>query len=335
MSDQKKKKGLITARFTREGVDILDPFLEVTRAGYGTSAGILSENEVVSLVSDKEVLVVELEPVTKAVMNAAPKLQMIGSCRGTPSNVEMEEATRRGLPVLFTPGRNAVSVAELTLNLMLTLARNTMPAVDSLRNGVWASGDDSPFIKFRGIELYAKKLGLVGYGAIGKEVAQRAQALGMKVLVYDPFVPEESITAVGGIPVPLEELLKNCDFLSLHAKISDSTKGMIGKAQLALMKKTAYLINTASGLLVDEEALIRVLQNKQIAGAGLDVFATEPLPKNHLFLELDNVIATPHIGGATSDVTVHQSVMMAEDIRACLLGQTPRNIYNPEVLTSK
>lgn len=329
------RKALITARFTEEAKGSLRPFVEISEAGYGKSGQLLSETDFLAKACKVEVLVVELQPVTKVVIETAPNLEVIGSCRGTPNNVDIAAANRRGIPVLYTPGRNATSVAEITLSLMLNLARNVLPAVCSLREDGWGTGSNSPFIKFRGIELYGKTNGIVGLGAVGREMAKRAVALGMKVLVTDPYVPTEAIKTLGGISTTLKVLLESSDFVSLHAKLTNETRGMIGAAQLARMKKSAYLINTASGLLVDYDALLTALRERQIAGAGLDVFAIEPLPQGHPLLNLDNVVATPHIGGATSDVAYHQSVMMAEDLKRYLTGEMPKFVYNRELFAGR
>lgn len=327
-----KKKALITARFTPEGREILADMLDITRAGYGVGGELLPDADFAAMAAGVEVLVVELQQVTKAVIDAATRLEVIASCRGTPGNVDVGAATARGIPVLYTPGRNAVSVAEAALALMLNLARNIFPAVCSLRGGEWGSGSESPFIRFRGVELYGKTIGIVGFGAVGRELAKRAVALGMRLLVTDPYVPADAVEEAGGVGVSLDELLAVSDFVSLHAKVTAETRGMIGGPQFAMMKQTAYLINTAGGLLVDEGALLNALRERRIAGAGLDVFAVEPLPAGHPLLDMGNVIATPHVGGATSDVSYHQSVMVAEDIRRYLSGQRPEAVYNPEVL---
>ena len=330
-----KKKALITARMNDEAVELIKPFLQIRKDGYGAGKGVLSEEEMIEKTTSIDVLIVELEPVSRKVIEASPQIKVIGSCRGTPNNVDITVATERGIPVLYTPGRNAVSVAEVTICLMLSLARNIKPAMLSLSAGNWGAGDDSPFVKFRGIEVFGKTLGIVGFGAIGQEVARRATALSMKVLVFDPYVPIETIKVFNGTPASLNTLLELSDFISLHAKLTDQSRGIIGLEEFSRMKNTAYLINTASGLLVDEAALLNALRKKEIAGAGLDVFSIEPLPSNHPLLGFDNVIALPHIGGATSDVTYHQSMIMAEDLRRFLQGERPRNVINPVTLENK
>jgi len=330
--DGDKRRLLITARFTSQGIAILEPFLHVTRSGYGVDGGVLAQCDFIEEAREAQILIVELQRISERTLQALPKVELIGSCRGTPKNVDIGAATERGIPVLHTPGRNAVSVAELTLALMLNLGRNILPAARALKRGEWGSGFRSPFIRFRGVELHNKTLGVVGLGAIGREVALRASALGMAVLVVDPFVESAEISRLGWVVTTLDDLLQRSDYVSLHAKANRSTRGMIGASELERMRPTAYLINTASGQLVDEEALLVALREGHIAGAGLDVFGEEPLPADSPWLGLDNVVATPHIGGATSDVAYHQSIIMAEDVRRWITGHEPKHVYNPTVL---
>lgn len=331
----KKKTALITARFTDDAMNLLLPFLDITRAGYGMGQGLLSDDDFLLASKDVDILIVELQSVTDKVIQANKNLELIGSCRGTPNNVDLNSASERGIPVLNAPGRNAVSVAELCLTLMMMLSRNVKQAMVGLADGNWGTGNESPFIKYRGVEIYGKTIGIIGFGAIGREVAKRTRLLGMKVIVYDPFVNEDQIISLGATPVPFDTLLENSDFVSLHAKLTDQTKGILGVNQFAKMKRTSILINTASGLLVDENALISALEQKQIAGAGLDVFAEEPIQKDSPLLKFEHVVALPHIGGATSDVSYHQAMIMAEDVKRYLTGENPLNIYNAQNLEVK
>ncbi len=329
------KKALITARFAEEGKAIIEPLLDITYDGYGKNGILIDEKKFCEMASEVEVLIVELQQVTKTVIEKATHLEVICSSRGTPNNVDIEAANSRGIPVLHAPGRNAISVAEHVLSFMLNLSRNVLPSIDSLRDNKWGSGSDSPFIKFRGREIFGKTIGIVGYGAIGREVAKRTAALGMQVFVSDPYISGNKIREQGYKPVNLEELLTQSDFITLHVMPNEKTLNMIGVKELAQMKRSAFLINTASGKLVDENALLDSLRNGGIAGAGLDVFAVEPLQKNHSLLTLDNVIATPHIGGATFDVETHQSIIIADGLKQFLSGHKPQNIYNPEVFSDQ
>ena len=328
------KKALITARLAEEGKAILEPILDIEYNGYGYHGKLMDDQEFLDKSRSVEVLVVELQEVTEAVIKAAKKLEVICSCRGTPNNVDIDAASSQGIPVLHAPGRNAISVAELVIGLIILLSSNTLPAINCLKNDQWESGQNSPFIKFRGKEIYNKTIGIIGFGAIGREVAKRSSALGMRVLVTDPFVSSEQVQDLGYHMVQFNELLNQSDFISLHVMPNKNTNNMIGSEELSKMKKSAYLINTASGKLVDEVALINCLRDGKIAGAGLDVFAFEPIEKDNPLLTLPNVVATPHIGGATFDVAIHQSVIIANGLKQFLSGLRPANIYNPEVLSA-
>lgn len=348
-------RALITARFTDEGLAILQPLVKDIRlGGWGQTLQRLTPEELVLACEDVEILVVEFEPITAEVLEALPGLKVVGCCRNEPAaNVDIAAATARRLPVLHTPGRNAVSVAEFTFGLMLALARHIAKSyylfkwTDELvvaehhkREGYslhgapseWSLDKDVPFMRFRGPELAGKKLGLVGLGSIGREVARRARCFDMDLLVYDPYVGQEVLASLRAKAVDLETLLREADFVSINCKVTPETKGMIGARELNLMKPTACLINTARAVLVDTEALCQALREGRIAGAAVDVFDEEPVQADHPLLQLDNVVATPHIAGASQDVIRRQSVMIAEDLARFLTGQRPRFVANPEVL---
>jgi phosphoglycerate dehydrogenase-like enzyme len=282
-----------------------------------------------------DVLIIEADLVHAEVLETCP-LKMIGCCRGDPVNIDLELATRKGVPVFHTPGRNADAVADLTLAFMLMLARH-MPAIhETFRHGDERMGSARDFLKLytalTGIELGGRTVGLVALGAVGREVAARLAAFKARVLAYDPYVKE----APPGIELcSLEELLRQSDFVSLHAPVTPETQGLLSRAHLALMKPTAYLINTARAALTDEDALFEMLKDGRLAGAALDVLTDEPLQVGNRFLALPNVILTPHIGGATVDVTRHQSDIVVDAIERHLRGERPRWIANPAVLAGR
>jgi autoinducer 2 (AI-2) kinase len=253
---------------------------------------------------------------------------VVGVCRGkVGSHVDVAAATEHGVLVLNTPGRNAVAVAELTLALMLMLARRIPRATGLVQTGAW----DSPLcaVHWGGIELAGKTAGLIGLGAVGRGVARRLRAFDVDVLAYDPYVPSASVPDVR--LVSLDELLSRSDFVSVHCTLSPETRGLVGREGLALMKPTAFLINTARASIVDEAALLDALRTGRIAGAGLDVFSVEPLPLHHPFTRLDNVVLTPHIGGAPDDVVKRHSWMLTNDILRWQRGDRPVHMLNPEV----
>lgn len=211
-----------------------------------------------------------------------------------PSRVDLETAKELKIWVTNQPGSNAVSVAELVFGQMIALVRHTHAANRAVKENRW-----SDYLKFIGTELAGKTLGIVGMGNIGARVALRARAFEMDFLVYDPYIPESHVTALGGKWVGLEELLADSDFVTLHCPLNRETRGMIGAKEVASLKPAAYLINAARGGIVDEEALCAVLRDGKIAGAALDVIANEPPPKNHPLFKLDNVLWTPHLGALT------------------------------------
>jgi phosphoglycerate dehydrogenase-like enzyme len=279
-----------------------------------------------------DVLIIEADLVHAEVLESCP-LRMIGCCRGDPVNVDLELATKKGIPVFHTPGRNADAVADLTLAFLLMLARHLAPIHDTYRQGAERIAGAGDFLKmytrFTGMELGGRTVGLVALGAVGREVAARLVAFKAHVLAYDPYVRE----APPGVELcGIDDLLRRSDFVSLHAPVTDETRNLVSRERLALMKPTAFFVNTARAALADEDALYEMLQAGRLAGAALDVLNDEPLQPGNRFLTLPNVILTPHIGGATVDVTRHQSEIVVDAIERWLRGERPRWIANPAVL---
>jgi len=237
-----------------------------------------------------------------------------------PSRVDLEAAREFKVWVTNMPGSNAVSVAELVFGQMIALARHTFAADRAVRENRW--GEYGSFI---GRELAGKTLGIIGMGNIGTRVAIRARAFEMKFLVYDPYIPESHVTALGGKWIGLQELLQEADFVTIHCPLTAETKGMLKEKELLILKPAAYLINAARGGIVDEEALRRVLQGKRIAGAALDVVEDEPPPPDHELFKLENVLLTPHIGAITFEATKRGEWGAAEEVIRVLEGKRPKN----------
>lgn len=276
-------------------------------------------------------------------------MKFIGAAKGTPVTVDNEAVKAAGLRLSYTPGRNRVAVAEFNMGLMIAAARHltlsatgllkgehTGPAkeniydVPDVKNVTFGPLDEKhPFTDYGiGFELYGKKLGVAGYGAIGREVAVRAKAFGMEILAYDPYMPAEKIEADGAKAVDLDTMLRECDMLSIHLPVLESTKGMVNKEWFSKMKPTAYVINTARAAVIDQKDFIEALRNKAIAGATVDVYWEEPVPANHPLLSMRNVVCTPHMAGLTTDVDNWSGEMMAQEVLAYVKGEERKYIWN-------
>ena len=240
-----------------------------------------------------------------------------------PSRVDLDAAQEHKVWVTNMPGSNAVSVAELVLGQMIALVRHTHEANQAVRDNRW--GD---YLKYIGTELAEKTVGIIGMGNIGTRVALRARAFEMGFLVYDPYIPESHVTALGGRWVGLDELLTESDFVTIHCPLTVETSRMIGSREFGLMKSSSYLINAARGGIVDEAALYGILKDKRIAGAALDVVETEPPPKEHPLFKLDNVIFTPHLGAVTWEASKRGEWGAAEEVMRVLEGKRPKNPVN-------
>lgn len=236
------------------------------------------------------------------------------------SRIDLDAAKEHGIWVTNMPGVNSVAVAELVFGQLIALARHTLEAHRAAKENCWAD-----YLRFRGTELAGKTIGIIGMGNIGTRVALRARAFEMALLVYDPYIPDSHVTALGGKWVGLSELLEQSDFVTIHCPLTAETKRMIGERELSLMRPSAYLLNLARGGIVDERALYQALIRKQIAGAALDVMEHEPPPKNHALLQLDNVIFTPHIGGITFEASKRAEWGAAEEVIRVLEGKQPKN----------
>ncbi|MFX0106922.1 MAG: hydroxyacid dehydrogenase [Candidatus Hodarchaeota archaeon] len=330
-------KVLVTAPFSESGLRILEEVgLEVHYESWLETGKLYLGNRLLEVIKkgNYDIVIVEGDEVKEEVIEGAD-LKIIASARDNPNNVSITAASAKGIPIIGAPGRNTIAVAELTLALMLSQARRIVAADRLLRNEFMVD-DYSDFAQMykttKGFELYGRTVGIIGLGKIGYEVAKRLAPFGVFLLVYDPYVSQERMQEVGAKDSSLEDLLRNSDIVTVHCPPTNETKGMLGAKQFDLMKKTAIFINTSRASITDEYALREALMSGKIAGAGLDVFSMEPVDCDNEFLELENVIVTPHIGGNTIDTIERQAVMIAKDIRAILEGAKPKNILNPEVL---
>ncbi|UCG10023.1 MAG: phosphoglycerate dehydrogenase [Dehalococcoidia bacterium] len=292
----------------------------------------LKPEELIPIIGDYDALAVRSQTqVTAEVIKAGQKLQIIGRAGVGIDNIDVEAATQQGIIVVNAPTGNTVSAAEHAIALMFALARNIPRANTSLKGGEWRRSE------FMGTELRGKTLGLIGLGNVGSEVARRVRGLEMKLIGHDPFVSDEYAKKLQVELVPMEQLLKASDFISLHLPLTPQTKGLIGAKELALIKPTARIINTARGALIDEEVLANAVKEKKIAGAAVDVFPKEPATESPLF-GVDNIIVTPHLGASTTEAQVLASTDIAEQIIDVAQGKLPRYAVNaafipPEMLS--
>ena len=337
----------ITADFSQDGIEMLKAAGHTVRCGgWGYTSVIPDEDELIEQIGDAEVLFVGYEPVTEKVLRNT-HLKVISSIRGGPkANIDVDTATELGIPVFYTFGREALPVADYTLGLLLGLARKINRADAELHRGVFTApsgefGSDKdviwdmdpvgPWQSRKGIELEGKTIGLIGFGTVGRQVAQRAKGFDMDVIVYDPYVKPEAVEALGCTAVDLETLLKTSDVISFHAKVGADNKNMVSWDQFKMMKDGVFMINTARAGLVDEEAMRDALRSGKLGGLALDVFHQEPIKRDDELFNYPNVILTPHIAGAGRDVIYLQSVMLVNDLLLYLAGGMPKPIVNPEV----
>jgi D-3-phosphoglycerate dehydrogenase len=322
-----KPRALVTAPIRGEGMDLLqrladvvyDPWIEHVPLqlmdGEKLAARIREE--------DANILIVESDFVNGPVFDLP--LILIGSCRGDPNNVDIAAATKAKIPVLRAPGRNADAVAEMTVALLFAANRFVVPADADVRTGrVYAEGK-IPYQRYRAWQLAGRTVGIVGLGAVGRATQWRFQGLGMRVLSYDPYNPDATHTS-------LDAMLPECDVVSMHAVVNPETENLMGAAQFAAMKAGAIYVNSARAALHDIDALVAALQSGHLGGAALDHFKGENLAVDHPLCSMQNVVLTPHIGGATYDTEANHSSTIANDVARILNGERPINCVNPEVL---
>lgn len=294
--------------------DKIDPVCPRLLTGAGHAVDLrpgLAPADLLAIIGGYDGLVVRsATKVTAEVIARGSRLKIVGRAGAGLDTIDVGAAKKAGVAVVNTPGQNANGVAELALGLMLALVRHIDRASATLKNGVWAKN------QLAGTELLGKTLGVVGYGAVGGRLGQKARALGMEVLAYDPLLPPDKIKAAGAKPVALDELYRESDFVSLHLPKTPETVNMVSAGTLAQMKPGAYLLNCARGGLVDEAALAAALTSGHLAGAAMDVFAQEPVGADNPLLKLDNFIGTPHLGASTAESQVNVARDVAERLIA-------------------
>lgn len=346
-----KKKMVLCTPISDKRLEEIRPYCDITISGelkYGR--GNVVPEVLKQECEGHEVVVLGDEVADGEMLRAwaASGMKFLGCAKGTPTTVDISVLKELELDLSYTPGRNAVSVAEFTIGLMLSVTRSIGRSYYGLRVGehvgekndnpynvpdtknvIWGPLDEThPIIHYGvGFELHGHVLGVAGFGAIGSKLAELAKAFGMEILVYDPFVAEEKITAAGYSPVTLDQMLSNSDIVSIHIPVLEETKGIVNRSWFEKMKPSAYLINTARAAVIDQKDLVEALENGTIYGAALDVYWQEPIPANHPLLSMERVLLTPHIAGITSDVDGWSGELMAQDILAYLKGEARTHLW--------
>ena len=321
-----RKKVLLPHTMGKEGMDLLkrrdDIEVEIYNAGIEQAA-------LLPILSDVAGIALSGTPYKQTEMDASPAMQVVARIGVGYDAVEVPALTARGVPLMVAGTANSTSVAEHAFHLMMALAKRT-PALDAMvRKGTWRDRHDG-----LPMELSGKTVLIVGFGRIGTRSARRCQGFDMNVLIYDPYVPAEKITTAGCENVTdLDAALPRADIVSIHCPKNPETVGLFNAARLARMKRGAFIVNTARGGIIDEPALHGALTSGHLAGAGLDVFDMEPTPVNNTLLQLDTVIASPHMAGVTTESVAGMAMVTAENILSVLDGNPTRdNVINKEVL---
>jgi D-3-phosphoglycerate dehydrogenase len=306
-----------------------DPGMRILReVGIVETLPRRSQRELIARIKDADAAIIRaMLRIDSQVIDAGRRLKVIGRFGVGLDNVDVKRATERGIPVVWTPDANSAAVADFSFGLMIGIARRIASANDALKQyGSWERRH-----QLVGTDVSEKVLGIIGFGRVGRAVAERARGFRMRVLVHDPFVEEEVVSEFGGIRVSLEELLGQSDFVSIHAPYTSETKKLIGERQISMMKPRAFIINTVRGGIVDSRALVKALRAKRIAGAALDTFEEEPPRRRNALFRLENVIATPHIAAFTQESLEKVSATVAEGVASALRNERPRYVFNESV----
>ncbi len=336
-----KYRALVTAEMINPMLERFKDSIDFDFDGYCIDHEVMPHKELINKVADYDILICEYDTIDREVLENAKNMKMIICCRGNVKSViDIDAAQEKGIIICNNSGRNANAVSDLTIGYILDLTRNITLTNNFIFNRVittdvnskpeeyadtvWGLDNNSPFIRFRGKSINHMTLGLVGFGCMGKLVAQKIKTFGMNVVVYDPFVNPDTIPEDIEL-VDFDELLSRADVVSLHCVVSPQTKGMFNKDTFAKMKKGSYFINTARGELVVEDDLIEALNSDHLAGAAIDVTVKEPIASDCPLLSAKNLIITPHIAGSSYDVQVCGTQMVCDALEDYLQNKKPRN----------
>jgi D-3-phosphoglycerate dehydrogenase len=310
---------LVSDKLGAAGLELLEQAPDVA---YEMKTG-LSKEELLAIMPEYDGLIIRSGTRADAdVLAAGKKLKVVGRAGIGVDNIDIPAATEQGIVVMNTPGSNSVATAEQTMTLMLAVSRHTVPAHNSLTAREWNRA------QFAGGELYGKTLGIVGFGRIGRLVAERAKAFGMTAVAHDPYVQAEDAAQLGVTLVSLDDLYAQADYVTLHTAVTPETTSMINSASLQKMKKGVILINVARGKLIDEAALAAALQEGHVKAAALDVFTSEPPDADNPLLDLPNVLHTPHLGASTAEAQRNVATQIVSQVLDCLRGVETRNAVN-------
>jgi D-3-phosphoglycerate dehydrogenase / 2-oxoglutarate reductase len=315
---------------------VSDPIAEVGIAPLRAIPGVevdvklgLKPEELKAIIGEYDALAVRSETkVTADILSAAHKLQIIGRAGVGVDNIDVAAATQKGIVVVNSPDGNTLAAAELTVGLLLALARKIPQGDATMRAGKWDRK------KFVGTEIYGKTIGIVGLGRIGSAVAQRLKGFEVELITYNPYVPEEATRRMGVEPISLDDLLRRSDFITIHTPLNNETRGLIGAAQFAIMKDGVRIINVARGGIVDEQALADALNSGKVGGFAFDVFSKEPPEPDNPLLNLPNSITTPHLGASSEEAQIKVAVDVAEQIADVLQGRPARTAVNLPALSA-
>jgi D-3-phosphoglycerate dehydrogenase len=312
-------KVLVCDTLAKEAIELLEKECELT---YNDK---ITPEELVATIGDfNGVIVRGRSKIPKEVIDAGKNLKAIGRAGIGVDNIDVETATSHKIPVVNAPRASTMSVAELAVGHMLSMARRFPSADASMKDGKWEKK------AFKGAELNGKTLGFIGIGRIGYEVGVRAKAFGMKMVAYDPYITQEIVDPIGVKLTTLEEVLQVSDYITIHALLTDETRGMVGQEQFAMMKDGVRIVNCARGPIIQEEALVEALKSGKCAGAGLDVYTTEPPGATEL-VKMPNVVCTPHIAANTVEAQISAGVTTAEQVLKVLKGDMPDFIVNRQI----
>jgi len=308
----------------KDGIELLErEGCQLVKNPFGR---VLKEDDLIELIQEVDGIITGMDEITRKVLEVAGRLKVISKHGVGLDNIDLNTATKNGVVVTYTPavGAEVEAVADFTFGLIFSIGRKICSANESVKSGEWR--------RFIGAEIWSKVLGVIGTGNIGKAVIKRAKGFNMRVLAYDICKDQTLIDKFDVVYVPLNRLLRESDFVTVHVPLNETTKGLLGEKEIRLMKKTAYLINVARGGVVDEEALYICLKEKRISGAALDVFSKEP-PEDNPLVSLDNVITTPHMAAYTIDSIRQMDMLVAENTLKVLKGERPLDTYiaNPLV----